>query len=385
LPAPILLTPAGGAPISVISARMFHFWRGAWIVDCELDPTQPTVTANPPTSGKASLSMAGQTMSGTIDQRGSGSFLTKASARLVGGGNGWDQPVTRQDFHSDTGVLSTTIYTNTAALIGETINDLVPQTFPILDFVRTSGPASRVFAGREYWLDLSGITNVGARPAGVVPSSLVVTDYDPTKAEVHFGADEILFPNTTLTDSRFNGATPVVRDVEQVFNREGGKGWAWIGATAATRLVSALENLAVEATSRQYLRGYQYRVAIYQGNRLALQAVNPNGVVPDIVPLTPWTGVSGISSTLTLGSLVFVTFDHTTEPPQPIAVSFGPGNAQSIALQGGGAAVARVGDTVTITQAELTAAGAVAGSSPVTITAPLQCKITSGSATVSSG
>lgn len=64
-----------------------------------------------------------------------------------------------------------------------------------------------------------------------------------------------------------------------------------------------------------------------------------------------------------------------------------------VILAGGGPAIARVGDTVTITQAQLTAAGATVVispgpppvTSPVTITAPLECTITSGSENAQSG
>jgi hypothetical protein len=305
--------------LRVLSARLFQFWRGAWIAELELDPDD---VAQAPTGGPTTLSLGGATLFGTVDGRGSGSFLTRASARVVGGAGGWDRVVPRQDFHSDAGVLSTDVYTQTAGLIGETVKDLTPAPFGVIDFVRTMGCASRVFGGADWFVDLDGVTNVGPRPPATADPSLTIVDFDPLKQRVDFACDGLLMPNTTLRDPRLNGATPIVRDVEQIFDRDGSRGYAWCSAQPISRLTSALANFVIEAAGRAFLRAYRYRLIEYQGERASLQAVSSQAGVPDLIPLAPWSGLAGAVATLAPGQEVFVAFDHTTDVPQPILLGY---------------------------------------------------------------
>lgn len=305
--------------LRVIAVRMFMLWKGAWVADCELDPD---VVATVPTSGPAQLVVGGTSCTGTIDPRASGTFGGKAQARVVGGAGGWDQVVARQDFFADTGVSSTIVYQSTAALIQETVADLVPTVFAP-HFERMAGPASRVFGVNDWWVDVTGITNVGPRSPAVADPSLMILDFDGGQQRVNFSCDALLIPNTTLTDSRFNGASPIVRDVEQVFDAHGSHGTAWCSSKPVSRLFGALSSLVTEVAGKDFLRGYRYRLSLYQGNRMALQAVNPTGEVPDVIPLAPWSGVAGATPTLAPSQEVLVTFDFTTPgSPQPINIAY---------------------------------------------------------------
>lgn len=307
--------------LRAIAVRLFLMWRGAWIADVEIDPDN---IATVPTTGAATLLVGGVTLTGTVDPRGSGTFSGKASVRVVGGAGGWDQTVPAQHFHEDTGVSSTSVYQATASIVHETVNDLAPVTLGI-DVIRTTGAASRIFGAADWWVDLTGITNVGARPAATADQSLIIADFAPLEQRVDFSCDALLLPNTTLSDPRFNGASPIVRDVEQVFDREGSHGVAWCSSQAASRLTSALANVVVELGERAFLRAYRYRLIVYQGARLALQAVNPaasGGSVPDLIPVSAWSGLAGCVNKLAPGQQVFVAFDHTTEPAQPVIVGY---------------------------------------------------------------
>ena len=305
--------------LRVVSVRLFVFWRGAWEAEVEIDPDDVTTA---PTSGPATLAVAGQTLTGSVDARASGTFVNKAFARVVGGAGAWDQTVPQQDFAQASGVLSTTVYQQTASLIGETVADLSPATWGS-HVIRSRGPASRVFGALDWWVDLSGVTNVGARSAATPDASFQLIDFHPIEQRIEFTCEgAILLPGTTVTDARLNGATLTTRDVEQVFDRDGSRGMAWCASAAASPLTSVLQNLIVEIAGRTFLRIYRYRLVLYQGSSLALQAVSPAAGVPDLVPLPPTSGLAGAENTLAPSQEVWLAFDHSTEPPRPFIVAY---------------------------------------------------------------
>ncbi len=355
---PLSLTPAGGKPITVLDVRLWHPYQGMWIADCRLDPLG--ITTGLPT-GRVSLVVGGVTMTGTVDTQNSGAFGPTGSVRVVAGGGAWNQTVPRQDFHADNGVLSTTVYNATASLLGETVQDLAP-TILGNGFARNgTSPAWHIFQDRPWWLDVTGITNVGARPTSTPDSSFVLHEFDPTQGMVSFSCDTLLLPGTTITDSRFK--TPVtVYDVEQVYDARGSHGWAWTTSQPCSQFVSDLKAATLEWTRAPYLRVYRYNFVRYTGsfaggpNRMSLQAVNPTVGIPDVLPVAPWTGLPGASAEMEQGE-VLVAFTEAS-PSLPVIVGYslinlpltstvdaqnqvniGP-SAGSVQLAGGGTAVA---------------------------------------------
>lgn len=360
---PLTLTPAGASPLRVQSARVYSPWRGVWLVDCVLDLT-PAQSA--PSSGQVSAVVGGVTMTGTVDPRSSGSFGPSAHVRIAAGAGGWDKilpPSTGQDFHADNGVSSTQVYQSTASLVGETVQDLAPTTF-LVDFVRSvAGPAMRVFKDALWWVDVTGVTNVGPRPSPAADASLVVLDFDPTRAVITFTCDTLLIPGSVITDPRFP-APVTVYDVEQVFDAQGSKGWALTGPSACSELVDDFKAAVLEWTRAATLRTYRYRLIRYQDQgfaggppRMALQAVTPEAGMPDLVPLAPWSGVAGVVSELGPSQEVLVVFENAdpglprvfaysllglplkTKIDAQLELDLGP-SAAAVKLAGGGNAIA---------------------------------------------
>lgn len=306
------------------SARLFHFYTGAWIVDCVLDLDQAQTA---PTSGKCDVALGGVNMSGTIDPRNTGTFGPSAKARVVAGAGGWDSVVPRQDFHSDGGIVSTTVYQATAVAVGEIVQELAPVPFGI-DFERTTGPAMRVFRDNPWWLDVQGVTHVGDRLPSVQDESLLVNDYDPGKGMVTFSCDTLVYPFTTLVDDRFGTQQVTVYDVEQLFDANGSAGWAWTARAPSTQLVATLKAAALEFTRANYLRIQRYRLILYQPTavpggdpRLALQAVTPSAGVPDIIPISPYSGLAGCVNELAPSQEVLVCFENA-DPTLPRIVGY---------------------------------------------------------------
>jgi hypothetical protein len=305
--------------IRVLSVKLFVLWRGAWEAECDIDPDQVALA---PTSGPAVLVVGTTTLTGTVDPRGSGSFLTTAKARIVGGRGAWDQTVQRQDFYAPGGVTTATVYPAIGASVGEAVVVQTPTLLAPGHYEVSAGPASRIFAGVDWWVDFTGVTNVGVRPPLPQDPTLTIVDFDPSQQKVEFSCDNPLTPGTVLTDPRFNGVSQTVRDVEQTLDKTGAHGFAWCSVNPASRLTSALQNLILETAGRAFLRAYRYRFVLPQNGGLALQAINPVAGVPDLVPVTAWSGLAGASNTLAPSQEVFIAWDFTTPgAPQPLPVA----------------------------------------------------------------
>lgn len=301
--------------------RLLIPWRGAWVADVELDPDS---VSQAPTGGPATLVVGGATLTGTVDPRGTGSFVAGAAARVVAGAGGWDEPVTASHFHADNGVRSTNVYAATASLVSETVNDLAPATLGI-DFVRSAGPASRVLDAVDWWVDLTGVTQVGARPTPTADPSLQIIAWDALEQRAELQCEALVLPGTVLSDPRFNGVTPTVRDVEQSFDGHAFRATAWCSSAPVSRLASALRRAVREMGGRTYLTVYEYRIVQQNSDgRLQLQAVHPTDGLPDTLPVSIWTGTQGVSASVLPGAQVLVEF-VAGDPTRPVARGFALG------------------------------------------------------------
>lgn len=370
-----------------LSVRLVTPWRGVWFADIDLDPED----AKTPPSGSVTLTVGSATLVGTVDPRGSGRFASSVRLRVVGGGGGWDKPVSPQHFHNDAGVKSTQVYSATAGQIGETVNDPAPVAAGV-DFVRSAGSASRVFGDVDWFVDPAGVTQIGPRPAAAPDKTLEILGFDPGTQRLDVTTDALILPGTTFSDARFDG-TLTARDVEQLFDADGSRASVWCGAAPATRLAGAIESAVVHFSGRTYLRTYPYRfISDAGGGRLNLQAVDKTVGLPDVLPITVWPGMAGLSAKLTPSQTVRVGFLEG-DPKQPIVVGF-DGNlpnevtidaTTSVNLGGeGGAPVARLGDAIVAYLPPLLPFAGTIGGVPVvggliTIASPLMGVIQAGS------
>ena len=242
--------------LRVTTAKVYVFTIGNWVVEAVLDIASPKQLP----TGKATLTIGGQTLLGTIDPNFSGTFGPAARVRIVGGGGAWDSSPPAQDFHSDSGLSLSTPQSATAGAVGEVLSPSA-QTNIGPDYIRSGGPASRVFDDAPWYVDFSGVTHIGTRPSTTPDSSLFIQDFNPLLGSVSFSCDVILVPGTAITDPRFNGTTFTAGDVEQIFDSSGSKGETSVNAS---QLVIALKNAAIEWTRAAYLRAYRYRLILYQ-------------------------------------------------------------------------------------------------------------------------
>lgn len=114
--------------VRCVSARMVSKWRGAWIVDVDIDP-DGTVDASSVPTGKVTIQIGDNiSLVGTVDPKAAGRWVAGVPVRVVAGGGGWDQPVPAQDFNTASGISALAVEQQTAGLVGETINDPQPTS-----------------------------------------------------------------------------------------------------------------------------------------------------------------------------------------------------------------------------------------------------------------
>lgn len=287
---------------SVFQVRLCMPEVGAWFADVSLDAS---ATAEVP-SGRVTLDLRGERLSGTVHPEASGRFGARVVARVVAGGGGWGREVDAQHFQSDSGVLLSTVVRTTAAAAGESVGEIVDVGLGP-DFVRAAGPASRVLAGRAWHVDDLGVTQVKARAVTAAPEGALVAEYDPRTKIASVLSSEVVRPGWTFSDTRF--ATPlVVRDVETVLDANGQRCTAWCSPVPGSPLSSALRATVLELSGAVYLRTYRYRVYTRAGDRLNLQIVTPSSGVPDVLPADILPGLPGMRAEVQLGAEVLVVF-----------------------------------------------------------------------------
>lgn len=331
-----------------VSARIMMTRTGSWLADVDVDLEIVPVVPTGPAVLIAGLSPP---MRGTIDDRASGRFGTTARVRLVGGA-GWDTVIPGLPLHNDAGVFSPAIYAVIAAAVLETVVDATPPKLLGVDYVFMRGPASSVFAGVDWWVDVLGITHVGPRLPLPAPPTIDILEWDPTTKVAIIASDTLIVPGMVLTDPiRFGIAT--VDDVEHTFDERGGRAIAWCStpsvaaaaaalvapppASAGSKLVQAIAALALEAAGVSKLKRYPYRVVLQTPDgRVNLQSTTLGGDAPLFLAMIDiWAGLPGLSVKLTPSTVVLVSFIDKGHPSkqQPVIVGFDPSGPPPIELR----------------------------------------------------
>jgi hypothetical protein len=400
------------AGVTAVKARLFVPWRGQWTLDVDLDPAQPATVASVP-SGQVTTTIGNTvTLVGTVDPRLSGRFAAAVRARIVAGGAGWDRHVPAQDFQSSGGVSSLAVENATASLVGETVNDPQPVSLG-LRWERMADAASTIFSNpdRDWYVDASGVTQVGSWPSATPDPTVEVLAYDPGRQTVTLSATALVLPGTVLTDSatppRWDGGL-TIRDIEITWTADGMRATAWLGQSPAPRIAGMLKSMVAAFGHLDSLKRWVYTVvSLGSGNStLNLQATpNANGTAsraPNLsnCPVLPST--AGLSCKPALGSRCHVVFlsDGWSDPivtsfdqTLPASATYdttgrlalGP-SAAGVDLCGGGPGVAGQGDTILAYLPPEVPFSAVLGAVPLTgvmtIPGPLIGVVQTASSTV---
>lgn len=319
-----------GRRITRLSVRVP--WCGAWTADGDFDEAVPSNEL----AGEARVQIGSRTLSGTTDPSLTGTYLAQSKCYVVGGGAGWDRPVTRKPYHDDgLGVRARTVIEDLAREVGEQLGAVTPALERLgADWIRRQGDASAALALAAgpvpWWVDYDGVTRVGPRPAVEVSGQYEILDVDPRYKMVEIATDD---PTTIGIGSilRQRLDKPLrVRElaIEVADGRVRLLCWGTEGGLEAyvahSRLLRDLQAVARAAFPEMpYSRIYRYRVvkANPGDHRWELQAVSKAQRLPDISPASVHPGVAGAVAKLEQGSVVLVQFVEAN-PALPVITHF---------------------------------------------------------------
>lgn len=308
--------------IAATRLRLVVPHSGVW--QAEVDFVEP-----PNLAGPVALVIDGVSWLGTVALEQSGTYATRSRLTIIGGRGGWRTTLPPRHEHSDAGILRSRIAQQTALECGETIV-LSPEadaSGPLgVDFVRRAGPASRVldvlFPALPWYVDASGVTQVGTRLPRDVSSVVRILRAPPGEGRAELGVDSVLdaLPGCSFVDPRFESIVPFeVHDLEYVIDSEKVRALVTASEHRDGELLGVLRQIARSANPTSGFDSmYRYRVVSQGGDgRLMLQVVSLTRGLPNLIAISVVPGLAGSSSTLVPGAVVPVQFIEG-DPAQPV-------------------------------------------------------------------
>lgn len=359
-------------------------YYGMWEGDVEL--ATPQVITNPVTLVIGNLTMVGAIVRANT-------FAGVTYLRLVGGGGGWRKSIVPQAYANPSGVRLSTMLNDLAVNVGEQVNLFADENLGGY-FIRegstseTTVRASRILrqlAGDEWWIDTSGVTQVGARPTGTaITSDFSVVSWDPGRGAAEIATEDLAswLPSNTFTAP----TVPVTQTISLTrvdIDRVGTMRLKILATDPDTldRLNSPFGALVVaELPQLTFYGTYEYSIQRVSGSTVDVAPTDTTISLPSITGLLMKPGLLGETVTPTVGSTCRVAFVNG-QPSRPCVegidprpqsstidatkqVSIGP-SASLVALAGGSGAVALAQQTDTnftkIVQAIITAGNVASG------------------------
>jgi len=283
-------------------------WQGVWHAEIDMGLELPVAPVGP------AIIVIGLTapMRGIVDDKASGRFLDRAKIRVLGGMGGWEKNVLAFHYKNPIGILSNVVLAQTAAEVGEQCVQVVPKLLGT-DYARLAGPASRVLAGLDWYVNELGITIVGPRIPFPAPD-LEILEWDPREQRAEIASETLVTPGMIITSPLRGLTAAIVRDVEHTFDANGGRATAWcssVTGSASGRITSVLGSLVRELAGVQNLKSRRYIVVGQTpppDGKYLLQPVEFLGEAPPIIAAEYWPGMSGLSAKPVPGTEVAVVF-----------------------------------------------------------------------------
>jgi hypothetical protein len=157
----------------IVSARVTLPPWGAWSADVQL-------AAEDAVSPRGVLTIGNLSLVGAVLPGRDGPFAGSRSLRLVGGAGGWYRTVGARFYAKPQGVRLATVLGDVAAEVGEAIVLSSAFTSRVVGqfWARAAGQAVGVLsvaAGRAWYIDEVGVTQVGERPSTTVSSPFTIS------------------------------------------------------------------------------------------------------------------------------------------------------------------------------------------------------------------
>lgn len=144
----------------IVSGSITIPYYGAWAGDVTISQSSASI---PSTGGGCTLVFGNLTLVGTAFR--TATFAGSKSIRLVGGYAGWRTSVMSKAYANNAGVRLSMVLKDVASEIGESLSLAADTTIGPF-YIREAAPAQRVLrqlAGPIWWIDPTGVTQVGPR------------------------------------------------------------------------------------------------------------------------------------------------------------------------------------------------------------------------------
>lgn len=134
-----------------------------------------------------------------------GAWQGRTQARVVAGRGGWSRVIPPRGYGSPSGVMLAQVIGDAARTVGETVG-VVPSVNVGSHYLRVEGPAAAVLdlcAPLDWWVDLSGVLQVGTRTGGVSSAPFELIDWDQWTRRAVIGCEDNsrVLPGATLVSS----------------------------------------------------------------------------------------------------------------------------------------------------------------------------------------
>ncbi len=165
------MTYAAVNGLPIVRGRISLPGWGIWHADIWTDGDLPIGTA-------ARIELADLVAVGTVVR--DVAWTGQRGVRVVGGAGGWRKAVGAQQYANPPGLTMSTILSDTAADVGETVVVATDRSVGV-QWMRSAGQASDALyalADEAWWVDLDGVTHVGDRVPGAIVSVFTATGVD---------------------------------------------------------------------------------------------------------------------------------------------------------------------------------------------------------------
>jgi len=157
-------------------------------------------------AGAVTLELADLTMKAFVVPHRSGAYRGRTHYRLVCGAGGWQKTIRAQEYRNDAGVKAAKVIQDAALLAGEKLADIVAPYDKLslgVAWVRPAQPAAatlQAIAERNWYVELDGITHLGARAPSAPTVEHVIEDVESENARITIAAEKIaqLLPGITF-------------------------------------------------------------------------------------------------------------------------------------------------------------------------------------------
>ena len=249
---------------------------------------------------------------------------------IIGGGGGWSTLVKAVHYHNDAGISARSVAEDAARLASETLGGFEPEQTSIGgDYQRQSGAASRVLedviGSAQWWVDFEGLTQVGIRETGEIPSNAYqFLSWNPDQEMAVLAVDSLsdFLPGKTFEADE--AGTLTVREMRLEVAPESARVYVWTGGLGRSRgrLGAAAAAFVQRVSTGARLFGlYEFRVTGMNAERVDLQVVESASGLADMAPIS-MAASPGYHGLLTDGALVYVQFVNGVRT-RPVIVGFG--------------------------------------------------------------